>query len=131
MQEKDNKIMQGNDEHDYEGEIIHEVIQDIFLSYFIFSIQKKCKNIYLQEILGYLGLMTCSLLLNELLKSEFTKYINIPEESKNLLNKLRNRLLKQSVQNDSRNIKSIVSDMGIDYNHYCYDMHHLSKSNSR
>ena len=106
---------------DDEREILHEIIQDAFLSYWIFSVQKKCDNVYLKELLGYLGLMTCSIFLNELFKSEFIEKEDIPEDSKKILDKFRNRLIKQEVH-ESKTIKKIVSDMGIDHDHYCYDV---------
>lgn len=106
---------------DDKNELLLEIIQDAFLSYWIFSVQKKCDNVYLKELLGYLGLMTCSVFLNELFKSDFVEKEDIPEDSKKILDKFRDRLIKQEVH-ESKKIKKIALDMGIDHDHYCYDV---------
>ena len=76
------------------NDVALEVLQDMFALYLCFKTQSKIKNIYLQELYGYVEVYFYSVFLHELIKAELIEKQHIDKNVKDLIQELRMRFLK-------------------------------------
>lgn len=108
---------------------IREIIQDNFLLYLIFNIQSKISNPLLKEMYGYLGIYCFSIYMHELIKNNLIDKNKIPPETINIIDGVRERFTKKRASASSHTIQNISEEMGIDFNHYFFDMHIIVERN--
>lgn len=109
-------------EENHQREIACEVLQDLFTMYMCFNIQSKIKSSFIQELYGYIMVFFYSIFLHELYKANLideNQYTKIP---KSLMNELRQRFLKKKAEIGKRHLDSIRKEMGIDFDHFMYDI---------
>ena len=103
-------------------DIATEVIQDMFTLYLCFKIQSKIKNIFIQELYGYVEVYFYSVFLHELIKVDLIECTTVSKDVKKLLEELRLRFLKKNAFIGGRHTQKIIVEMGIDFEHYIYDL---------
>lgn len=109
-------------EENHQREIAYEVLQDLFTMYMCFNIQSKIKNPFIQELYGYIMVFFYSVFLHELYKANLideNQYTKIP---KSLMNEFRQRFLKKKAEVGKTHLDSIRKEMGIDFDHFMYDI---------
>lgn len=109
-------------EENHQREISYEVLQDLFTMYICFNIQSKIKNPFIQELYGYIMVFFYSVFLHELYKANLideNQYTKIP---KSLMNEFRQRFLKKKAEVGKPHLDSIRKEMGIDFDHFMYDI---------
>lgn len=111
-------VLEGNNQR----QIASEVLQDLFTMYICFNIQSKIKNPFIQELYGYIMVFFYSVFLHELYKANLideNQYTKIP---KSLMNEFRLRFLKKKAEMGKPHLDSIREEMGIDFDHFMYDI---------
>lgn len=107
---------------DKKKEIATEVIQDMFTLYLCFKTQSKVKNIFIQELYGYVEVYFYSVFLHELIKADLAECAAVSKDVKKLLEELRLRFLKKNAFIGGHHTQKIIEEMGIDFDHYMYDL---------
>lgn len=105
--------------------IAAEVLQDMFTLHLCFETQSKIKNIFLQELYGYIEVYFYSVFLYEFCKAGLGKVLFDNKELaevKQFLEELRMCFLKKQVRVDGKHTKTLMEGMGIDFDHFMYDL---------
>ena len=99
-----------------------EVLQDMFALYLCFKTQSKIKNIYIQELYGYVEVYFYSVFLYELIQAELIEKQYIDKNVKDLIQELRMRFLKVKAKETGEHINKIYDEMGIEFECFMYDL---------
>lgn len=107
---------------DKKKDVATEVIQDMFTLYLCFKTQSKVKNIFVQELYGYVEVYFYSVFLHELIKADLIESAAVSKEVKKLIEEFRLRFLKKNAFIGGSHTQKIIEEMGIDFEHYMYDV---------
>ena len=107
---------------DKKKDVATEVIQDMFTLYLCFQTQSKVKNIFIQELYGYVEVYFYSVFLHELIKADLIERAAVSKDVKKLLEEFRLRFLKKNALIGGSHTQKIREEMGIDFEHYMYDL---------
>lgn len=107
---------------DKKKDVATEVIQDMFTLYLCFQTQSKVKNIFIQELYGYVEVYFHSVFLHELIKADLIERVAVSKDVKKLLEEFRLRFLKKNALIGGSHTQKIREEMGIDFEHYMYDL---------
>lgn len=102
--------------------VAKEILQDLFAMYIAFDIQSESKNVYIQEIYGYIMVFFYSVFLHELYAADLIDKNPTTEKAKPLLNEFRQRFLKRKAKLGKPHLEDIRKEMGIDFEHFVYDI---------
>ncbi|MGF6990526.1 hypothetical protein M2150_001791 [Lachnospiraceae bacterium PM6-15] len=111
-----------NTENKINKDNVADICQDLIFISFIYSIQRKMKEPYYQELYGYIGVMALNIVLHELIQSKIIDPDLVSEEARSVLRSIRSRYLKEIPMEDSKVISKILNEMGTDFEHYVFDM---------
>lgn len=115
MEEKD--LNDGRD-----SAVAKEILQDLFAMYICFNIQSKSKNLFIQEIYGYIMVFFYSVFLHELYVADLFEKNLTTEKAKPLINEFRQRFLKRQAVLGKPHLEDIRKEMGIEFDHFVYDI---------
>ncbi|MCI9434898.1 MAG: hypothetical protein HFI86_06490 [Bacilli bacterium] len=99
-----------------------EIVNDSFWLGIILSVEDKIDNYYLKAILSDFLLFFSSIFCEEILTYKCGEIKDKNYVSHNQIKKIRNSYLKSCPLYNSKNIKSIISSMGINYDNFIYDI---------
>lgn len=104
------------------NDVALEVLQDMFALYLCFKTQSKIKNIYIQELYGYIEVYFYSVFLHELIRAELIEKQHIDKNVERLIQELRMRFLKVKAKETGEHINKIYDEMGIEFERFMYDL---------
>jgi len=98
-----------------------DFIQDLFTLYISLQIQKRIKDVYLQELYGFLEVYMSAIIIYEYIDSEPELAAALGRDYVKKIELWRDRFLKQNVIKGSKKMRKISSSMGTDFGHYSFD----------
>ena len=104
------------------SEVEIEVFQDMYFINKMFEIQKSLNDVWLRDFYTKMIASYLSIVLHECLQANLLDKEKSNEKTRDLLDNYRNRILKLVPDGKSKTIKEIMDSMGIDFDHYSFDL---------
>lgn len=99
-----------------------EILQDMYFVTKIFRIQSCVEDIWLKDYYTKIAVSYLAIVLHECLQAKLLDKEKSDQKAVRLLSRIRHRIVKFIPMNDSNTIKNIADTMGIDFDHYTFDL---------
>lgn len=102
--------------------VASEVLNDMYFITKIFIIQSQISDKWLRDYYTKLAISSLSIVLHECLQAGLLNKQKSDREAVKLLRTIRHRMVKLVPKGSSDSIKSLMDTMGIDFDHYYFDL---------
>jgi len=102
--------------------VAKEVLQDMFFIVTLFHIQDSIDDKWLRDYYTKIIISYLAIVLHECLQADLLDKKRSDNKAKKILRDIRHRIVKLNPSENSKSIKEIMSIMGIDFGHYCFDL---------
>jgi len=102
--------------------IVNEILNDAFWLGYILEIKRKLKDYNKKEILSSFLIFFSSIFVEETIKANYGVLSGKREVTLNEIEELRNYNLKYSPSTKSFSTNEVIEEMGIDFEHYIFDI---------
>ena len=99
-----------------------EILQDMYFVIKICQIQSRIEDIWLKDYYTKMAISYLAIVLHECLQAKLLDKRSLDKKAVNLLSRIRQRIVKLVPSDDSKSIKNIADTMGIDFDHYIFDL---------
>ncbi len=120
-----NGLENGNFEKDIDGlelNTANEIFNDMYFIVKLFRIQECIDDIWLRDYYSKIIISYLSIVLHECIQAELLDKEKSDTKAVEILKSIRQRTVKLIPDGNSGTINHIMSEMGIDFDHYCFDL---------
>lgn len=112
--------------------VASEILQDMFFVAKIFQIQNYLDDKWLKDYYTKIAISYLSIVLHECLQAKLLDKEKADKVAVKILASIRQRIVKLVPDGNSDSMKHIIDTMGIDFDHYCFDLQiTLNESNNQ